>query len=392
MLQQVVISHITAGWPPSDIYVVDNTGTMNANRLGRLSLQNPFFLNTTRLINIYGINVVSTPTLLTFAQMQNFFTNYAVEHDWPHYFWAHMDTVALSDEEFDFTDSPFKSLYLRAVDAVREAYEVDGENWGMRWFQYDYLTLVRTGGNLQVGGWDTMIPFYQTDCDMHERVWMSGLSIWDVYAGKIMDTNRAFDDLRVLFYRDGDDSPLNELSKTNSSEEQLFVAGSVTGNEDVEVKSASAWRPGPEVETTKDAHLRGPHYKALIKTLEHWAMMKGGTLQYRNQWQRAQHGGQGDPFYRDEDGFQRALDRWIDIGWHDIWMDKWGISDCAAREAGLGLKDAWVVERDWREKDVQMKLGTGEVRGERETFEGGRARVGEVGEKKKSKKRKKKQA
>ena len=49
LLQQVVVSYITAGWPPSDIYVVENTGVLDANKLGQLSLQNPFFLNHTRL-------------------------------------------------------------------------------------------------------------------------------------------------------------------------------------------------------------------------------------------------------------------------------------------------------------------------------------------------------
>ena len=390
MLQQNVLSYITAGWPPADIYVVDNTGTMNSNRLGLLSLQNPFFLNYTRLTTVFGVNVISTPTLLTFAQMQNFFTNYALEHDWPHYFWAHMDTVALSDEEFDFIESPFKSLYLRAVDAVLETYDVDGDDeWGMRWFNYDYLTLVRTAGNIQVGGWDTMIPFYQTDCDMHERVWMAGLTIWDMYAGQIKDTNRAFDDLSVLFYRDSDEDPLNPLSVTNKSspvpEEKLHIAGSVTGDP-ADPTASNGWRP-PSPNHTKqmgEPLLNGPHYSALISTLEHWNYLKltEGDISRRNRWQRAQRGGQGEPFYRDADGFQRALDRFIELGWTETWLDKWGIVDCAAREAGLTVRDAWVVERGWREENVQKRLGTGEggARAERDLFGSemsGRARVKE---------------
>lgn len=49
LLQQTVVSYITAGWPPEDIYVIENTGVMDANRLGKLSLQNPFYLDYKRL-------------------------------------------------------------------------------------------------------------------------------------------------------------------------------------------------------------------------------------------------------------------------------------------------------------------------------------------------------
>lgn len=68
LLQQVVVSYITSGWPAEDIYVVENTGVMDSNALGLLSLQNPFFLNHTRL-EMLGVNILITPTLLTFAQV-----------------------------------------------------------------------------------------------------------------------------------------------------------------------------------------------------------------------------------------------------------------------------------------------------------------------------------
>jgi hypothetical protein len=90
ILQQVVVSYITAGWPPSDIYVIENTGVMDSNKRGLLSLQNPFFLNHTRL-NMLGVNVLVTPTLLTFAQLQNFYLYTSIENKWGHYFWSHMD-------------------------------------------------------------------------------------------------------------------------------------------------------------------------------------------------------------------------------------------------------------------------------------------------------------
>ena len=75
MLQQCIVSYITSGWPPEDIFVVDNTGTMKSNfpPNPQLTLQNPFYLNVERLTKVFGVNVISTPTLLTFAQLQNFY-------------------------------------------------------------------------------------------------------------------------------------------------------------------------------------------------------------------------------------------------------------------------------------------------------------------------------
>ena len=56
-LLQCVVSYIAAGWPPEDIYVVENTGTMDANRDGLLTLQNPFYLNHTQL-GMLGVSVI----------------------------------------------------------------------------------------------------------------------------------------------------------------------------------------------------------------------------------------------------------------------------------------------------------------------------------------------
>jgi hypothetical protein len=52
-----VVSYIAAGWPPEDIYVVENTGVMHANRDGLLTLQNPFYLNHTQLAML-GVQVI----------------------------------------------------------------------------------------------------------------------------------------------------------------------------------------------------------------------------------------------------------------------------------------------------------------------------------------------
>ena len=97
LLQQVVVSYITAGWPPEDIWVVENTGVMDSNERGLLSLQNPLFLNHTRL-DMFGVNVIRTPTLLTFAQLQNFFLSVAIDKKWEAYFWGHSTFVSKPDQ------------------------------------------------------------------------------------------------------------------------------------------------------------------------------------------------------------------------------------------------------------------------------------------------------
>lgn len=199
LLQQTVVSYITGGWPPGDIYVVENTGTMFSNRDGLLTLQNPFYFDYHRLTTIFGINIVSTPTLLTFAQLQNFYVHVALDKGWEHYFWSHMDVVAVSDEEYNL--EPYQSLYMRAVEVIRETLHPDYGKWAARWFAYDRLSLVRTKAYTDVGGWDTMIPFYMADCDMHERLFMKGFKLDDATAAKIWDVSTSLDDLMMLYQR-----------------------------------------------------------------------------------------------------------------------------------------------------------------------------------------------
>ncbi len=88
MLLQTVVSYITAGWPPEQIFVVENTGMQQANARGQLSLQHPWYLNHTALAKL-GIHIIQTPVLLSFAQLQNFYLSLSYAHDWPYYFWSH---------------------------------------------------------------------------------------------------------------------------------------------------------------------------------------------------------------------------------------------------------------------------------------------------------------
>lgn len=65
-LLQCVVSYLAAGWPAGEIWVVENTGTMHANRDGRLGLQNPFYLNHTQL-RMLGVGVVVVSVFLPVA-------------------------------------------------------------------------------------------------------------------------------------------------------------------------------------------------------------------------------------------------------------------------------------------------------------------------------------
>ena len=260
LLQQTVVSYITAGWPPEDIYVIENTGVMHSNRHNLLTLQNPFYLDHHRLTNIFRVNVISTPTLFTFAQLQNFYTFTSLEKNFSHYFWAHMDTVVLSDEEW--TEQPFKSLYLRAVDVLRQTMDPAWGPLATRWFAYDKLALVRTQAFVDVGGWDTMIPFYMTDCDMHERLWMRKFKIESAEAGRVWDVHNSLDDLERLYKRSKDES------KANAKREG---ARKVLSRE-------------PEVQRNSAA------YQELVHSLDVLQNLKSSDKGGRNTWQGRQRG------------------------------------------------------------------------------------------------------
>ena len=350
LLQQVVVSYITAGWPPEDIYVIENTGVMNSNRDGLLTPQNPFYLDHHRLTKILGVNVIHTPTLFTFAQMQNFFIYTALEHNWPHYFWAHMDTVVVSDEEWDGT--PWKPLYARAVDALRETLDPAWGTLATRWFAYDHLALVRTQTFVDVGGWDTMIPFYLTDCDMHERLWMRNFRIENAQAGKVWDVASAIDDLELLYKRGGD-------------------TVTVAKRENATKPATDGGAPAPEATAVKPTEENGVQrssvmYHEILRSLDtkqHEKNAHGGGG--RNTWQARQIGGQGEPFYRDPEGFEESILSLMEWG-KLTYRAKWGRDRCDLRDVGMVEGDAWRVVGGWEDEGVQKQYWKDRAREEKE--------------------------
>lgn len=65
-------------------------------------------------------------------------------------------------------------------------------------------------------------------------------------------------------------------------------------------------------------------------------------------------GGQGEPFFRDLEGFEKGILIWIDFG-RDMFAEKWGKGPCDLREAGLEEQDAWRVVKDWEKPKVQKQ-------------------------------------
>lgn len=321
LLQQCVLSYITAGWPPEDIYVVDNTGTMKSNfpPQPKLTLQNPFYLDVPRLTDVFGVNVISTPTLLTFAQLQNFYLFTSLEKGWDYYFWGHMDIIVLTEEKYE--GDPFRSFYMRAVDKLREASspnylrQADGtkQEWGIHFFSYDWLALNNVKSFMKIGGWDTSIGFYKTDCDMHSRFTMAGIKMPVADAGRISDVGSSID-LNLFFRR--------------------------------KIDPANPPKTVEELNKLPQDDRGGPGFEALTEIVDQAVQSKLSGEEIRNSWHTKQTGGQGEPFYRDPQGFDLALQKLIACG-EDTYNEKWGHRDCELIKSGLKLEDAWQVEHDW---------------------------------------------
>ncbi|KAK4464632.1 hypothetical protein QBC42DRAFT_220274 [Cladorrhinum samala] len=348
-LLQCVVSYVAAGWPPEDIYVVENTGTMFSNRENRLTLQNPFYLNHTQL-SMLGVNVIITPTLLTFAQLQNFYLHEALVRSWPAFFWTHQDLVVFSDESAA-GPGPYYTLYDRAVGVLQYLLLPSSPRWAHHFFAYDHLTLVNRDAVLEVGGWDAHIPFYATDCDMYVRLMWAGYWQGESEIGIILDVNTVLDDVGALLRIPGirasfagdDYEEEEENSRNNSTTEE---------KEEEEEEEDESTRKRLDDQVNKN----GETWERLVeigKRMEGIKYSDGNT--WRNTWQVRQQGGQGEPFYRDWEGFETGTKMMIDLG-RNVFAEKWGHRGCDIAKVGIKAEDAWRLERDW---DVEADEGEG---------------------------------
>jgi hypothetical protein len=290
---------------------------MNANELGKLTLQNQFYLDHHRLTHIFGVNVISTPAYLSFAQLQNFYLHTAIQQNFTHYFWGHMDVAAVSEEDYEDPDTQqYESLYMRTVKQLRFNLDPSYPRWAIKFFAYDRLALINRAAFEDVGGWDSMIPYYGTDCDMHERLAMAEYRMDDARTGLVYDLGTSVDDLYVYYRRKSIDSKFDE--------------------EDVKIRRAV----GDEDERAS------PAYHELTRQLDGMQNFKNGDTRGRNFWQASQSGGQGEPYYVDPEGFETAVKMTIEHG-RQVMAEKWGHRGCDLRGSGLTTGDAWRVSRDW---------------------------------------------
>jgi len=369
LLLQAVTSYITAGWPADQIYVVENTGVQQANTRGQLTLQNPFYLNHTTLKTL-GVNIIQTPTLLSFAQLQNFFLSLTYSHDWPYYFWSHMDVLALSYEDGHeatpkYNEEGYKSLYTLALQALRQARTQD-PRWGIRFFAYDHLALVNPAAYEDVGGWDTLIPYYITDCDMHSRLGMRNWTMLNAQAGIITDVSTTLDDLAALYRLEGVEARFTDPNPPPPEKEDGKKKNSRDMLADVVRRDRSAGRLPPSTMLGKrqrvsvyrgDLHERDDDEKKEDENIGRWRKLlsTADTMFHykhgnrgRNTWQTGQHGGQGEPFYYNAAGLAEAIDLATENG-KEVFRRKWGHRDCDLHSgAGLEFGDQWLVEKDWK--------------------------------------------
>ena len=333
MVLQAVVSYITAGWPPEQIHVVENTGVQRANLEGKLTLQNPYYFNHEQMRKL-GVNVVRAPVLMNFAQLQNFYVHLAHEMDAPQYFWSHMDVLVLSYEDGNeltppYTDPGYKTVYELCLQEMNHTLSTD-DHWSDRFFAYDHLTLVNREAYEEVGGWDTFIPYYITDCDMHTRLHMHNWTIRDAKAGIITDVGSALDNLLAL-YRD----PSVEVKYVDSN----------PAPPEPEKKDKRGDGDGDDLVPRDDEDPQLAYWKRLQAEANNMFHYKHSRD--RNTWQRGQHGGQGEPFYYDSRGIAESIEVLTEAG-REVYRRKWGHENCdILGQTKLKLEDQWLVEKDW---------------------------------------------
>ncbi|KAI1128478.1 hypothetical protein F5Y10DRAFT_240470 [Nemania abortiva] len=345
LLLQCVSSYIAAGWPASDIYVIENTGTFGANQRAELTLQNPSFLNHTALHQL-GVNVIITPTLLSFAQLQNFFLHTSLMRQWRYFFWTHQDALVFSDQDVkkkdrdhDWDHDPFATLYERAIGLMRYLNGPDMPPWATHFFAYDLFTLVNRDAYLDVGGWDTHIPFYAADCDMYLRLHWGGYWQPQSEAGLVFDVNVPLKDIGALF--------------------RLPGAHAAFSGDPVFRPADDKSQPHREAELKREQGMygwvekEGEAFQHLVEVAERMQNVKWAGQNARNVWQDRQMGGQGEPFYRDAEGFSAGVDIMTDAG-RRVFAEKWGHRGCDLLELGVEGKDMWKLERDW---DIKQSPG-----------------------------------
>jgi hypothetical protein len=276
---------------------------------------------------------------------------------------THPNILPPSDPKHDYTD--LVSVYSKCVSVLRDVLAPDPltqkpQRWAQRFFSYDRLALVNVEAFLEVGAWDTMIPFYMTDCDMHARLEMAGYVVQEVPVGLIYDVAGSLDDLIVLYRKVGEGVPAVSWKDPNVIEEQESKESKQSAGDEVragerssspsndtrdKLSASSSSSPSSTKTWTEDTP-SSPLFSALLSILGDMTNSKGSSPRGRNTWQARQSGGQGEPFYRSPSGFETGIQMTIDHG-RRVFAEKWGHRDCDIKPIGLQTSDMWAVGHDW---------------------------------------------
>jgi hypothetical protein len=191
---------------------------------------------------------------------------------------------------------------------------------------------------MDVGAWDTHIPFYASDCDMYLRLHWAGYWQPQSDAGMIFDVSEPLDDVGALFRLPG--------SHASFPNDPVFLDEN---------------RPGAEIERSYEQDVRpwvekeGETWQHLVQVAMRMQESKlVGRGAWRNMWQTRQMGGQDEPFYRDAFGFEEGIQTMIEAG-RNLFADKWGHRGCDLLEMGIVGDDVWKLERDW---DINESRGS----------------------------------
>ena len=101
---------------------------------------------------------------LTFAQTQNFMLKISMDRHVPFYLFMHSDAEAVGDT-------------VQRLVAMAKAFTIQNRKWGVIFTNYDALAAFNTAAFRKVGGWDTMLSWYLSDCDMYRRLRLAGYEL-----------------------------------------------------------------------------------------------------------------------------------------------------------------------------------------------------------------------
>ena len=104
---------------------------------------------------------------LSFAQTQNWMIDLAEHFEAPgFYLFMHSDAEAIGDT-------------VERLVAMANAYTIQKRKWGVIFTAYDALAAFNTAAFRHVGGWDTVLSWYLSDCDMYRRLKLAGYELID---------------------------------------------------------------------------------------------------------------------------------------------------------------------------------------------------------------------